>query len=336
MPWRRVTSGTCLLAAWLCTFKLWVHDYTTFATGRGFVHDVGVQRYAAGRDQSRLPVRAQRYVEDEWLVPNLVRRHGADIEEIRKRCRDLPPFFDDVKLLRFALDHQGNPAMAARKVRQVNSWRNGKGAAIVAAATKAVAEAQRGGGWDNTPVMAAAPFSDRISRHLTPSTQLLMSTSRGDLITCIQSASLTSSSYAIMKSVSEEQMADFYTYMWEVTTLVADERSRSSGRLVRGFVVNTLKGVSSMPDGGLLRAITESAKLASSMYPGFSGMSMLMNLPWGIDVMMGIIQSLFPASVRGEVRLSQSNVADVDDLQELLREPLKSRFLRAVEAEFYS
>lgn len=329
MPWRRLASGSCLLAAWLCTFKLRVNDFATFAA-------VGVRRYVAGRQRSGVPVRAQSGVEDGWLLPNLLRRHGAEIEEIRKRCRDLPPFFDEVKLLRFALEHEGNPSLAARNVRQVNSWRNGKGAAIVAAAAKAVAEAQKGSSWDNAKVMAAAPFSDRISQHLTPSMQLIISTSRGDLITCIQSAGLTSSSYAIMKSVNEEQMFEFYTYMWEVTSLVADERSRATGRLVRGFVANTLKGVSVMPDGGLLRAITESAKLASSMYPGFSGPSVLMNLPWGVDIVMGVLSSLFPKSVRGEVRLSQSNVADVDDLQELLREPLKSRFLRVVEAEFYS
>ena len=68
------------------------------------------------------------------------------------------PGMDELTLLRFALAFP-DQAEASQNLKDTLAWRASEGKAIVDSAAEAVAKATAGGGWDNEPVRAAAPYA---------------------------------------------------------------------------------------------------------------------------------------------------------------------------------
>lgn len=260
----------------------------------------------------------------------LMKLHQAQVNEIRRLCKDLPAEYDEEKLLRFAVQHPGNAAAAAANVREVLAWRRGEGAKIVAAAAAAVAKAKEGGRWDNGPVLAAAPHVERIGKYITPAQMVVVSTKTGDLVTCIRASTIDSET--MMNEVTEQEMIDFFLYAREVNTLIADERSRKAGLLTRLIAANDLTDVSKFPAKGFQNALTGSAKKAVTLYPGYAGPTVLLNLPWVARVLVGILIPLFPGAVRDKIKFATGPMSYMKDLKDITKEPTRSIFVDDLQA----
>lgn len=324
---RAITAG-CLLAAWLCAWKIRPDAKITFVQGSG-------RRFRRWARLGAVRTQVLAEVEEGLALPALMARHEAALQEVRSSCGQLPEDFDDVRLLRFVLHHSGDAKAAAGNVREVIAWRRGEGAEIVAAAADALAAATKGGRWDNEQVLARAPASAKISQHIKATNMLILSTSRGDLVTCISAAGLSVASLELMKAVDQKDLLDFFLYTWEINTQVMDTRTRASGRLVRGYIADNLQGIGILPDRRMLDVVREASNTGLKLWPGFNGLTVLFNLPWVADLFANFFLKLVPASVRDTVMFKRGLMDGVDDLTVLLREPEKSRFLKSYEALVY-
>ncbi|CAE6940203.1 unnamed protein product [Symbiodinium natans] len=70
---------------------------------------------ASAAKRAKLVGRKAEEVED-WSLDAVSKKFAPQVAEIRKLCKDLPEDFDDVKLLRYALQHPDSPSDAAANV----------------------------------------------------------------------------------------------------------------------------------------------------------------------------------------------------------------------------
>lgn len=257
-------------------------------------------------------------------VEDLLAQHGEALAKLKAAMPDLPKEYDDTKLLRYCLQHKDDSTAAVVNLKEVIAWRAGEGAVMVAAAAVAVEKAKAGGKWDNEPVNAAAPHIDRIGKYITNKAMVVVPGKMGDLITCIQAASINSE--AMMKEVSVEDLTEFFIYAREVNSMVADQRTRATGKLVKLVAANDLTGVSSFPDKDFQTALTGSAKKAVTLYPGYSGPTVILNLPWVARLLVQFLTPLFPGAVRDKIKFAKGPMAYLENLMDILQEPTKSMF----------
>merc|ERR1711990_1053742 len=118
--------------------------------------------------------------------------------------------------------------------------------------------ASAGGGWDNEPVRAAAPHAAAINEFVTPKNILTLSTDRGDLVYCIRASGIDDKD--MMTRVSVDQVVEFFLYAKEVHSLVANARSKQSGRLCNVIFANDITGTRKAPDAQFSKALTASPK----------------------------------------------------------------------------
>lgn len=289
---------------------------------------------AARRAPGPLRSRAARRATETTSVDALLKANQAQIEEIKSACAKNLTGQDDIWVLRYALQHPGDTAAAVANVREVLAWRAGAGKAIVDAAGAAVAAATAGGGWDNAPVIKAAPNADKVGKFLTPKSILVLSTKDGDLVSCIRAAAIDSPQ--MMKAVTEEELIDFFIYAREVNSLVAEARTRKTGRLTRLVAANDLTGVSSFPDAKFQTALTESSKKAVTLYPGLAGPTVLLNLPWLARALVGLLAPLFPGAVRDKLKFARTPMDYMKELTDILKDPVKGQFLDDLQAVLVS
>lgn len=267
---------------------------------------------------------------EELDVATLMKTHKAGIAEIRAALPDLPADMDDFFLMRLCLQHSGDKAEAVKNAKEVAAWRQGPGAPLVASAKDAIAKATAEGGWNNEPVMAAAPHSDKVSKYITPKQMLVLSSSSGDLITCIRASTIDSEK--LMQEVTEDEMVEFFLYAREVSFQVAQARSQKTGTLVKLVTANDLTGVSSFPDKAFQNALTGSSKKAVDLWPGLAGPTVLLNLPWLARMLVGILSPLFPTAVRQKLKFARGPMYYLKELTDVLKKPTRDTFLDDLEA----
>jgi len=253
----------------------------------------------------------------------LLKQNASALEALKAAVPDLPAEYDDIKLLRFILQNE-DAAEQVTNIKEVIAWRTGEGASVVKSAADAIAKAQAGGGWDNSAIQEAAPNFEKIGKYITSSEMLVVPTKSGDLVTCIQAAGINSEK--MMKVVTEDEMIEFFIFAREVNTIVAEARTRATGRLVRLVAANDLTGVSSFPDKAFTNALTASAKKALTLYPGFSGPTVILNLPWVARLLVSFLTPLFPGAVRQKLKFAKGPMAYLEQLTDVLKEPTRSIF----------
>merc|ERR1712070_883576 len=101
-----------------------------------------------------------------------------------------------------------------------------------------------------------------------------------------------------MDRVSVEQMTDFFTYVKEVHSIIADARTEKTGRICMVSFANDLTGVRKPPDSRFTKALSASSKQYEKLYPGLMGPTMMTNLPFVIQAFVSFITPLFPKTVR--------------------------------------
>jgi hypothetical protein len=227
-------------------------------------------------------------------VKSLLNANRARIDSLASISADVP----ELTLLRFALAFP-NQAEANRALRDTVAWRRGAGRSIVKSAAEAVTKATAGGGWDNEPVRDAAPHATAINRYITTKNILTLSSDEGNLVYVIRASLINDRE--LMSRVSVSQLVDFFLYVKEVHSLVANARSERSGKLCGVIFANDISGVRAIPDRRFSEALTASSQQYEKLYPSMAGPTMILNLPFVLQAFVGLIKPLFPRSVQGRL-----------------------------------
>jgi len=231
--------------------------------------------------------------------------YGADVKSLisanRARIDSLASISADVSeitLLRFALAFP-NQAEANRALRDTVAWRKGVGKSIVNSAAEAVEKAMIGGGWDNDAVRDAAPHAAAINRYISTKNILTLSSDDGGLVYVIRASAIKDKE--LMSRVSVSQLVDFFLYVKEVHSLIANARSERSGKLCGVIFANDISGVRTFPDRRFSEALTASSQQYEKLYPSMAGPTMILNLPFVLQAFVGLIKPLFPKSVQSRL-----------------------------------
>lgn len=234
-------------------------------------------------------------------VKFLLNANRARIDSLASISVDVP----ELTLLRFALAFPSQ-AEANRALRESMAWRKGAGKSIVNSAAEAVAKATAGGGWDNEPVRDAAPHATAINRYITTKNILTLSSDGGNLVYVIRASLINDKE--LMNRVSVSQLVDFFLYVKEVHSLIANARSERTGQFCGVIFANDISGVRAIPDRRFSEALTASSQQYEKLYPSMAGPTMILNLPFILQAFVGLIKPLFPKSVQGRLVFERAPV----------------------------
>jgi hypothetical protein len=274
----------------------WLTATTAFVPGQ---HQVASSRrpYSLGRRLVQMRATSP-YGAD---LKSLLNTNRARIDSLASISADVP----EITLLRFALAFP-NQAEANRALRDTLAWRRGAGKSIVKSAAEAVAKATAGGGWDNAPVRDAAPHATNINRYITTKNILTLSSDEGNLVYVIRASLINDRE--LMSRVRVSQLVEFFLYVKEVHSLIANARSEKSGKLCGVIFANDISGVRSIPDRRFSEALTASSQQYEKLYPSMAGPTMILNLPFILQAFVGLLKPLFPKSVQGRLLFESAPV----------------------------
>ena len=121
-------------------------------------------------------------------VKNLLKTYADEVAALAKRTEDVrdPEEHDDIWIMRFAAANDGDIDAAEEDIRHTIAWRTGEGKPIVDAAKNGIAQATAQGldKWDNAPVLSGAPNSAIVSKYITESNLLTISTQDTEVFHC--------------------------------------------------------------------------------------------------------------------------------------------------------
>jgi|UniRef100_A0A6T7G1E4 hypothetical protein len=279
----------------------WLNATTAFAfaPGQHQVASTSSRRPSVGRQLVQMrATTSSPYGKD---VTFLLKANRDSIDSLASISADVP----ELTLLRFALAF---PSLfeAKRALRDTVAWRSGAGQSIVNSAAEAVAKATVGGGWDNEPVRDAAPHAAAINRYITTNNILTLSSDSGNLVYVIRASAINDRE--LMSKVSVSQLVDFFLYVKEVHSLVANARSERTGKLCGVIFANDISGVRAIPDRRFSEALTASSQQYEKLYPSMAGPTMILNLPFVLQAFVGLIKPLFPRSVQGRLMFEKAPV----------------------------
>jgi hypothetical protein len=272
----------------------WLNATTAFVGGGA---DLSTCRPIAGRGQlvqMQATSTASSVVFGKSDVKSLISANRARIDSLASISADM----SEISLLRFALAFP-NQVEGNQALRDTVAWRKGVGKSIVNSAAEAVEKATIGGGWDNDVVRDAAPHAAAINRYITSKNILTLSSDDGGLVYVIRASAINDKE--LMSRVSVSQMVDFFLYVKEVHSLIANARSERSGKLCGVIFANDISGVRSFPDKRFSEALTASSKQYEQLYPSMAGPTMILNLPFVLQAFVGLIKPLFPRSVQSRL-----------------------------------
>jgi hypothetical protein len=273
----------------------WLNATTAFVPGQQQV--ASSRRPASGRQLVQMQATSPYGADVEFLL----KANRASIDSLASISADVP----ELILLRFALAFPIQ-AEANQAMRDNIAWRSGAGLSIVNSAAEAVAKATAGGGWDNDPVRDAAPHAAAINRYITTKNILTLSSDTGSLVYVIRASAINDKE--LMSKVSVAQVVEFFLYVKEVHSLVANARSERSGKLCGVIFANDISGVRAIPDRRFSEALTASSQQYEKLYPSMAGPTMILNLPFVLQAFVGLIKPLFPKSVQSRLMFEKAPV----------------------------
>lgn len=219
--------------------------------------------------------------------------------------------------LRFALAF-GTQSEAEGALRSAVRYRGQtKGKSVVDAAKNAYDTATAAdNGWDNEVVRNAAPHANVINRFITSKNIITSSTDAGDLVYVIRASLIDDKT--LMDNVSIDQLSEFFMYVKEVHSLVANARTERTGRLCEVIFVNDIVGVRKPPDSRFSKALSTSSAQYEKLYPSLAGPTLIVNLPFVLQAFVGLFKPLFPKSVQKKLKFVKAPVlASLTDLTPL-------------------
>ena len=237
--------------------------------------------------------------------PSLATKLGkqAQVDQLKASAPD--GAMTETQLLRFAMAFD-DMAEAKAAVASAAAWRKGEGKGIVDAAAAAVAKATSGGGWDNGAVRDAAPHAAALNEFITPKNILTMAMDSGDLVYIIRASAIDDNK--MMSKVSVKQVSDFFAYVKEVHSIVADARSERLGRVCEVIFANDISGIRSPPNADFSKALSSSSKQYEGLYPSLAGPTMILNLPFVLQAFVSLFKPLFPKTVQARLNFEKAPV----------------------------
>jgi hypothetical protein len=276
-------------------------------------------------------------------VSQLLQQYSSNINDLKAETykvvgsanADAEPYKNNVFYLRYCLDKE-DPSEQLAKLKENLQWRQGAGKPIVDAACQAVEQATASGGWNNKPVLDAAPNSALISKFLTPVNAISTTSSNNDLVYCIRAGQIDD--VGLMEAVSVEELVDFFLYVKEVNAIVCNQRSVETDKLWQIVTVNDLKGVKLIGGSSTFRkALSDSSKQSNNFYPATAGTTLLLNLPPLLSALVKLFTPLFPAEVQKRLKFAQGPLKDVETLTEITPGGSKrDQFLKQLDDLIYS
>jgi len=255
---------------------------------------------------------------------SLLNSNRAKVDSLASVAPDVP----EITRLRFALAFP-DQAEAVSNLKDSIAWREGAGRSIVESAAAAVAKATENGGWDNEIVANAAPHAATINEFITSKSILTLSTEAGDLLYVIRASGIDDR--AMMNKVPVQHLVDFFLYVKEVHSLVANARTERTGRFCGVVFANDIKGTRNIPDKRFSEALTSSSQQYEKLYPAMAGQTMILNLPFILQAFVGLFKPLFPKSV--QERLVFTSAPVLAKLQELTPLTTDANTRKAFDAE---
>lgn len=255
-------------------------------------------------------------------VTELMAKHRPALDELLARTADARAAdeaggCDEVWTLRFVLD-EPDVGVAEASLRNVLAWRAGEGRAIVRAAADAISAATAGGAWDNEAVVSRAPHAERVRPYIgAAQVQTIPSKDGSYLIYTIRASAIDD--VGLMEQVSSSELAEFFVYAKEVNAVVANERTRQTGRLVCVVTANDLTGINLFGAADFRAALSAASKATADLYPATSGPTILLNLPRLLGALVKLFTPLFPKAVLERLRFESGPLKGVNDLTLLLR-----------------
>lgn len=249
-------------------------------------------------------------------VSTLLKKYEGHISSLKEETKsivgddkfDQVPYNNDVFYLRYCLEEKGVEALKTNL-----AWRQGDGKAMCDAATTAFQAATADGGWDNSPIRAAAPSADIVNEYITQTTGVTTSSSKDDFLYCIRAGKIDDN--ALMAKISVEDLVTFFLYAKEIIALAANDRSLKSDKLAYLVTVNDLSGVKLIGGDATFRsALGAASKQANELYPALAGPTLLVNLPKLVRALVKLFTKLIPAKVREKIKFVQGPLKDVEEL----------------------
>ena len=276
-------------------------------------------------------------------VSVLLNEKGPGIAALKEKAAGLgvdlsaKPYSNDVFFLRYCLEEDEDGVDPTTTLTETISWRNGEGKAICDAAVGAIAEATaEEGGWNNEPVLKAAPGSAVISEFLNNNC-LTTTSSKGDLVYCIRAGKIDD--VGLMKGLNGEigPLVDFFLYAKEVNAIVANDRSLQSDKLLSIITANDLSSVKLVGgDKSFRSALSASSKKAASLYPCLNGPTLLLNLPKLLSALVKLFTPLFPPKVKERLRFEQGPLSSIDTLADVTYGGIgRDKFLKELDDIIY-
>merc|ERR1712071_57 len=133
-----------------------------------------------------------------------------------------------------------------------------------------------------------------------------MSTADSDLVYVIRASAINDRE--MMDNVSVKQLGEFFLYVKEIHSLVADRRSQQNGRLCEVIFANDITGVRAAPDKRFSKALTESSSRYETLYPSLAGPTMILNLPFILQAFIAFFKPLFPKTVQKKLKFVRAPV----------------------------
>jgi len=217
----------------------------------------------------------------------------------------LSPDLSEITRLRFSLAFPDLPD-ARKALRQAVAWRSGPGRMIVESAAEAFEKATAGGGWDNDVARSMAPHAAKINKFISSENILTLGLEGGDLLYVIRASAIDDK--ALMNSVSVEEMGEFFAYVKEIHSLVANANSKKTGRLCNVIFANDVSGVRKPPDKRFSQALTKSSNQYEKLYPSLAGTTMILNLPLILQAFVGLFKPLFPKAVQDKLKFVRAPI----------------------------
>lgn len=265
-------------------------------------------------------------------LESLFRENRAMVDSLASVAAEEEEDVSELVCLRFALAFDSLDE-ASEALKESMAWRKGKGKDIVTSAAQAVAQAKEGAtGWDNEPVRNAAPHADRINKFIEPSNVLTLARDDGNLVYIIRASAIDDKE--LMDQVSVAELGEFFCYVKEVHSLIANERSENTGKLCEVIFANDITGVRQVPDKRFSKGLTESSAQYETLYPSLAGPTMILNLPFILQAFIALFKPLFPKTVQARLKFARAPVlARCTDMSALSKERIaRDSFLAEVKS----
>jgi hypothetical protein len=277
-------------------------------------------------------------------VSQLLKQYSTEISELKSivqtyntpdgiNMNDLP-YKNDIFYLRYCLlsstaDDDNDDNDPKTKLQQSLQWRmSEQGKSICTAARTAVTQAtttttpssSNSNSWLNNQenVFANAPSAIKIGQYITPENCITTTLNNGDLVYCIRAGAIND--VALFKSVTIDEMINFFLYVKEVHALVSDIRSHTYDQLLHTITCNDLSNVKLLGGSNDFRkALSQSSTIASTIvYPStYTGPTLLCNLPILVSALVKLFTPLFPEKVKQRLKFVQGPLSNVSTLSDI-------------------